>query len=146
MSRAFDILLVEDNPGDVVLFRKALEVATFEHVLHVAGDGVEALDFVRNQGAYADAPKPDLVLLDLHLPRKDGRTVLAEMKADPDLETIPVLVLSTSGRPEDIEASYAGQASSYIEKAVDAEGFRDVVRHIERYWLTAAGGGNVDGR
>lgn len=147
MGRTFEILLVEDDPADVVLFRKALESARFEYHLHIACDGVEALDFVRQRGERAEAPRPDLVLLDLHLPRKDGRAVLAEIKADASLQDIPVLVLSTSQSPEDIEASYAGRASTYIEKALDAEGFRATVRHIERYWLNAVeGGGSHDPR
>lgn len=135
---AFQILLVEDNPGDVLLFRKALESAGFDHTLHVATDGIQALDFMGRKGEYADAPTPNLVVLDLELPRKSGREVLLELKADPVLQEIPVLVLTTSARAEDVQASYAGRASTYIEKAHDLQGYRDVVFHIERYWLASA--------
>ena len=135
-GRAIEILLVEDNPGDVRLTIEGLNEAKVRNNLHVARDGVEALEFLRRQGEFADAVRPDLILLDLNLPRMDGREVLAEVKADPDLKTIPVVVLTTSSAEQDILQSYQLQANCYITKPVDLEQFIKVVRSIEDFWLT----------
>jgi CheY-like chemotaxis protein len=135
-GRPIEILLVEDNPGDVRLTVEALKEGKVRHNLRVAHDGVEALAFLRRQGAFADAVRPDLILLDLNLPRMDGREVLAEVKSDPDLKIIPVVVLTTSGAEQDIVRTYQLQANCYITKPVDLEQFITVVRSIEEFWLT----------
>jgi two-component system, chemotaxis family, response regulator Rcp1 len=135
-GRPIDILLVEDNPGDVRLTIEALRESKVRNHLHVATDGVEAMAFLRRDGHYANAVRPDLVLLDLNLPRKDGREVLADMKADPELKTIPVVVLTTSRAEQDVFRSYELQANCYISKPVDLEQFITVVRAIEDFWLT----------
>ena len=131
-----DILLVEDNPGDVVLTREALKEAKVRNNLFVAQDGVEAMEFLRGQGKHKDSPRPHLVLLDLNLPRKDGRQVLAEIKNDPELRRIPVVILTTSKSEEDILRSYDLHANCYVTKPVDLEQFIHVVRSIEDFWLT----------
>ena len=131
-----DILLVEDNPGDVRLTVEALKEARVLNVLSVARDGVDALDFLRQEGSHADAPRPDLILLDLNLPKKDGREVLAEIKADESLKRIPVVVLTTSRAEQDIVKSYDLHANCYITKPVDLEQFIEVVQSIEDFWLT----------
>jgi two-component system, chemotaxis family, response regulator Rcp1 len=136
IGRPIDILLVEDNPGDVRLTIEALRESKVRNHLHVATDGVEAMAFLRRDGHYANAVRPDLVLLDLNLPRKDGREVLADMKADPELKTIPVVVLTTSRAEQDVFRSYELQANCYISKPVDLEQFITVVRSIEDFWLT----------
>ena len=130
------ILLVEDNPADIRLTIEALREGKIANRLNVAKDGVEALDFLQRRGAFADAPRPDLVLLDLNLPKKDGREVLAEIKADDSLKRIPVVVLTTSQAEEDILKSYNLHANCYISKPVDLEQFITVVRTIEDFWLT----------
>jgi CheY-like chemotaxis protein len=135
-GRAIEILLVEDNPGDVRLTIEGLNEAKVRNNLQVARDGVEALEFLRRQGRFGDAVRPDLILLDLNLPRMDGRQVLAEVKSDPDLKTIPVVVLTTSSAEQDILHSYQLQANCYITKPVDLEQFIKVVRSIEDFWLT----------
>jgi CheY-like chemotaxis protein len=135
-GRAVEILLVEDNPGDVRLTIEGLKEAKVRNNLHVARDGVEALEFLRRQGQFDDAVRPDLILLDLNLPRMDGREVLAVIKSDPDLKTIPVVVLTTSSAEQDVLHSYELQANSYITKPVDLEQFIKVVRSIEDFWLT----------
>jgi chemotaxis family two-component system response regulator Rcp1 len=135
-GRAIEILLVEDNPGDVRLTREGLNEGKVRNNLHVATDGVEALKFLRREAGYADAVRPDLILLDLNLPRKDGREVLSEIKADPDLKTIPVVVLTTSRAEQDVLHSYELQANCYITKPVDLEQFIMVVKSIEDFWLT----------
>ena len=135
-GRAIEILLVEDNPGDVRLTIEGLNEAKVHNNLHVARDGVEALGFLRRQGQFADAVRPDLILLDLNLPRMDGREVLAEVKSDPDLKAIPVVVLTTSSAEQDILHSYQLQANCYITKPVDLEQFITVVRSIQDFWLT----------
>jgi CheY-like chemotaxis protein len=134
--RAIEILLVEDNPGDVRLTLEALKEGRVRHHLHVAHDGVEALAFLRRQGQFAAAVRPDLILLDLNLPRMDGREVLAEVKSDPTLKIIPIVVLTTSRAEQDIFFSYQLQANCYITKPVDLERFITVVRSIEEFWLT----------
>ena len=135
-GRPIEILLVEDNPGDVRLTVEGLNEGKVANNLHVAKDGVEALAFLRKEGDYSDAVRPDLILLDLNLPRKDGREVLADIKADPDLKTIPVVVLTTSRAEQDVLHSYQLQANCYITKPVDLEQFIHVVKSIEDFWLT----------
>lgn len=134
--RPIDILLVEDNPGDVDLARDALESGKIHVVLSAVGDGVEAMAFLRRQGEYADAPRPDLVILDLNLPKKDGREVLAEIKADGDLKRIPVVILTTSREEEDIIKTYNLHANCFITKPIDLNQFIKVVHTIEDFWLT----------
>lgn len=133
---SFDILLVEDNPGDARLAQEALKEGRMSSRLKVVVDGVEAMTYLRREGAFGDAPRPHLVLLDLNLPRKDGRQVLAEMKADPDLRRIPVVVLTTSQAEQDISRSYDLHANCYITKPVDLDRFISVVRSIEEYWCS----------
>jgi two-component system, chemotaxis family, response regulator Rcp1 len=135
-GRLINILLVEDNPADVRLTEEALkEAANALTRLHVASDGAEALDFLHRRGEYANAPRPDLMLLDLNLPRIDGRQVLAEVKADPDLRRIPVVVLTTSPSEDDILHAYDQHVNSYIRKPVDLDQFFDVLKAIDDYWL-----------
>ncbi len=131
-----EILLVEDNPGDVRLTQEALREGKVKNNLHVARDGVEALAFLRREGVHKDAARPDLVLLDLNLPRKDGREVLAEIKADPNLKMLPVVVLTTSSAENDIVNTYSLHANCYITKPVDLEQFVKVVKSIDDFWLT----------
>ena len=133
---AMNVLLVEDNPGDVRLTREALKDAKMHLNLHVASDGMEAMEFLRREGRYHDSPRPDLVLLDLNLPRKDGRAVLEEIKTDDALKSIPVVVLTTSSSDVDIQRSYMLHANCYIAKPVDMEGFLTVVRSIDDFWLS----------
>jgi two-component system, chemotaxis family, response regulator Rcp1 len=130
-----DILLVEDNPGDARLTREALRDAKVRNNLHVVPDGVEALAFLRRQGRYAEAPSPDLILLDLNLPKKDGREVLEEIKQEDGLRHIPVVVLTTSQAEKDILESYRLQANAYVTKPVDLDQFLEVVKSIEQFWL-----------
>src|SRR4051794_28214029 len=133
--KPIEILLVEDSPADVDLTREALEDAKVHNNLNVVNDGVEALAFLRREGVHAAAPRPDLILLDLNLPKKDGREVLAEIKADPILRRIPVVILTTSQAEQDILKSYDLHANCYISKPVDLDAFVDVVRSIEGFWL-----------
>ena len=135
-ARPIEILLVEDNPGDVRLTIEGLRETKVHNHLSVARDGVEALAMLRREGAFADVVRPDLILLDLNLPRKDGREVLAEIKADPELKTIPVVVLTTSRAEQDVLRSYELQANCYITKPVDLEQFLTVVQSIENFWLS----------
>jgi CheY-like chemotaxis protein len=135
-GRPIEILLVEDNPGDVRLTQEALKDAKVLNKLRVVGDGVEALAFLRRQGKYAHAVRPGLILLDLNLPKMDGRKVLAEIKEDPDLKRIPVVVLTISKAEEDIIKTYELHANCYITKPVDLEQFMEVVKAIENFWLT----------
>jgi chemotaxis family two-component system response regulator Rcp1 len=132
----FSILLVEDNPGDVRLTIEALEENKFYVDLDVAKDGEEALGFLRQQGQYADARRPNLILLDLNLPRKDGREVLTEIKSDPDLQRIPVVILTTSQAEEDVLRTYNLHANCYVTKPVDLDQFIKVVKSIEEFWFT----------
>jgi CheY-like chemotaxis protein len=134
--RPIDILLVEDNPGDVDLAREALGMGKLHNTLHVAQDGVVAMDFLRKAGKYAAAPRPDLIILDLNLPRKDGRQVLAEIKEDDDLKRIPVVILTTSSAEEDILKTYNLHANCYITKPIDMKQFLRVVQSIEEFWLS----------
>lgn len=135
-ARAIDILLVEDNPGDVDLAREALGMGKLHNNLHVAQDGVVAMDFLRKVGKYASAPRPDLIILDLNLPKKDGRQVLAEVKADENLKRIPVVILTTSSAEEDILKTYNLHANCYITKPLDMKQFLRVVQSIEEFWLS----------
>lgn len=135
-GQPIEILLVEDNPGDVRLTREVFKEGKVRNNLSVASDGVEALAFLRREGEYADAPRPDVILLDLNLPRKDGREVLAEIKEDPDLRRLPVVVLTTSQAEQDILKSYNLHANCYITKPVDLERFITVVKSIETFWLS----------
>jgi len=130
------VLLVEDDPGDVVLTREAFEDFKVHNALHVVSDGVEAMAFLRNEGEHAAAPRPDLVLLDLNLPRMDGREVLAAVKADPGLRTIPIVVLTTSQAEEDVLRSYELHANAYVTKPVDFERFIEVVRQIDDFFVS----------
>lgn len=135
LGRPAEILLVEDNLGDIRLTEEVLKDSKVSNRLSVARDGVEALAFVRREGIFADAPQPDLILLDLNLPKKDGREVLAEIKADEGLRQIPVVILTTSEAETDVLKSYRLHANCYITKPVDFERFFNVVRSIEDFWL-----------
>ncbi len=130
-----EILLAEDNPGDVKLTRKALEKGKLVNNLHVVNDGVEAMAFLRREGEHADEPRPDLILLDLNMPRMDGQEVLAEIKEDEQLRRIPVVVLTSSDAEEDIVKSYELHANAYLTKPVDFDGFLEVVQTLEDFWL-----------
>ncbi len=131
-----EILLVEDNPGDERLTREALREGKVYHNLHWVKDGVQAMEFLRRQGKYANVPRPDIVLLDLNLPKKDGREVLEEIKTDEDLKRIPVVVLTTSKAEEDVLRTYNLHANCYVTKPVDLEKFIVVVKSIDVFWLT----------
>jgi CheY-like chemotaxis protein len=135
-NRPIEILLVEDNPGDARLTEEALKEGKVRNNLHMARDGVEAMAFLRREGTYKDAPRPDLVLLDLNLPRKDGREVLEEIKSDDKLKRIPVVVLTTSKAEEDVLRTYNLHANCYVTKPVDLEKFMVVVKTIDVFWLT----------
>ena len=134
--RPIEILLVEDSPGDVRLTKEALKEGKVLNHLHIAGDGVEALAFLRREGSYAGVPRPDLILLDLNLPRKDGREVLETIKEDPELRRIPVVILTTSSAERDVLQSYDLHANCYVTKPVDLQQFISVVRSVEDFWLT----------
>lgn len=135
-GRLINILLVEDNPADVRLTEEALkETANARTRLHVASDGAQAMEFLHREGEYASAPRPDLMLLDLNLPRIDGREVLARVKGDPDLRRIPVVVLTTSPSEDDILHAYNQHVNSYIRKPVDLDEFFTVLKAIDDYWL-----------
>jgi len=136
--KTVEILLAEDNPGDVRLTRQALKAGNIRANLNVAGNGEEALAMLRRQGSYKNAPRPDLLLLDLNMPRKDGRAVLAEMKQDPRLDCIPVIVLTGSDAEEDVVKSYKLHASCYIVKPADVSAFERVVTAIEDFWFSTA--------
>ncbi len=133
--RPIEILLVEDSPSDVRLTLKVLNQAKVANRVSHVEDGVEALEFLRHEGKYKDSPRPDLILLDLNLPRKDGREVLEELKNDPEFATIPVVVLTTSKAEQDILRSYELRANCYITKPVDFPGLLDVIQSIEKFWL-----------
>jgi len=135
LAKPVEILLVEDNPGDVRLTREAFRDARVSNRLHTVSDGVEALSFLAREGEYRDAPLPDLILLDLNLPRKDGREVLAKVKADERLRSIPVVVMTTSKADEDVVRAYGLHANCYIVKPLDFDRFVDVIRTIESFWL-----------
>ena len=135
-STPIEILMVEDNPDDVDLTKEALKEAKVRNNLHTVDDGVQALAFLRREKAYTDMPRPDLILLDLNLPKKDGREVLEEIKSDGDLRRIPVVVLTTSQAEEDILKVYNLNANCYITKPVDFDRFVKVVKSIEEFWFT----------
>ncbi|MCG8418756.1 MAG: response regulator [Proteobacteria bacterium] len=135
MQKTIEILLVEDNPADVDLTVETLELAKIRNRLHVVRDGVEALQFLRREGNFADVSRPDLILLDLNLPKKDGREVLGELKQDPELRSIPVVVLTSSDAERDVVKTYDLGANCYITKPVDLDQFADVVKSIEDFWF-----------
>jgi two-component system, chemotaxis family, response regulator Rcp1 len=137
-ARTIEILLVEDNPGDVRLTLEAFKEAEVPNNFSVVNDGVEALSYLRQEGPYANSAVPDLILLDLNLPKKDGREVLAEIKADRLLRKIPVVILTTSAAKEDIAQAYSTHANGYITKPVNLHEFLRVVHSIENFWLTVA--------
>jgi CheY-like chemotaxis protein len=134
--RPVEVLLVEDNPGDVRLTMEAFKEGKIRNHMSVVSDGVEALAFLRRKGPYANAPRPDIILLDLNLPKKNGRDVLAEIKAEDDLKRIPVVVLTTSNEEKDILGTYDLHANHYITKPVDFAQFVTAVKLIENFWLT----------
>jgi CheY-like chemotaxis protein len=131
-----EVLLVEDSPGDVRLTREALKDAKVHIHLHVVSDGAEAMAFLGHEGEHANVPRPDLILLDLNLPKKDGREVLEEIKESPTLKSIPVVILTTSESETDIQGSYQHHANCYITKPVDLDGFLKVVKSIDSFWLS----------
>ena len=133
---SIEVLLVEDDPGDVVLIQEAFEDNKVRNRLHCVSDGVDALRFLRRQDEFADAPRPDLILLDLNLPRMDGREVLQALKADADLRSIPVVVLTTSEAEEDVVRSYSLHANAYVTKPVDFDRFIEVVRQIDEFFVS----------
>ena len=135
-GKPIEVLLVEDDPGDVLLIREAFDFNKVHNNLNVVSDGEQALDYLRGAGDYADRIRPDLVLLDLNLPRKDGREVLAEVKGDPDLRTIPIVVLTTSEAEEDVLKSYQLHANAYVTKPVDFERFVSIVRQIDDFFVS----------
>jgi chemotaxis family two-component system response regulator Rcp1 len=135
-ANALQILLVEDNPGDVRLTREALREGKLNHSLHVARDGVAALAYLHREGEHTEAPRPDLVLLDLNIPKKDGRQVLKEIKVDAELSRIPVVVLTTSQAEEDVVRTYDLHANCYINKPVDFDQFMRVIQAIEDFWFS----------
>ena len=130
-----DILLAEDNPNDIELTKRAFEKGKITNTLHVVNDGIEAMAFLRQEGDYADAPRPDIILLDLEMPRKDGKEVLAELESDPELTQIPVVVLTSSEAERDIVESYKHSANAYLNKPVGYQEFQEIVRQIETFWF-----------
>ena len=134
-TEAVHILLVEDNPGDARLARQGLGKCKIPNDVHVVDDGVKAMAFLHNRGEYATAPRPDLILLDLNLPRKDGREVLREIKEHADFKTIPVIILTTSRAEEDINKTYALHANCYVAKPLELQQFLDAMRSIEDFWF-----------
>ena len=136
LGRPADFLLVEDNPGDVRLTQEALKSHKVQNNLHVVTDGEEAMAFLRRQGKYANAPRPDIILLDLNLPKKDGREVLAEIKSDPNLKTIPVVIITSSEAEQDVIKSYNLNANCYVTKPVNLDQFIKVVQSVNDFWLT----------
>jgi CheY-like chemotaxis protein len=135
-AKPIEILLVEDNPGDSRLAQEALKDSKIRNTIHVAADGMEAMMFLNRKGKWKNAPRPDLILLDLNLPRMDGREVLAAIKSDDDLKRIPVVILTTSKDEEDVLRAYNLHANCYITKPIDLQQFMKVVRSIEDFWLT----------
>ena len=135
-ERQIEVLLVEDDPGDVMMTREAFQDYKLQNQLHVVSDGAEAMEFLRQEGEYAGRPRPDLVLLDLNLPRMDGRQVLEAIKSDPELASIPVVVLTTSENEDDVLRSYSLHANAYVTKPVDFARFIEVVRQIDDFFVT----------
>jgi CheY-like chemotaxis protein len=136
LLNAIDVLLVDDDPGDTLMIREAFADNKVRNELACVADGVEAMQYLRREGRYESAPRPDLILLDLNLPRKDGREVLAEIKSDPVLSTIPVVVLTTSHAEEDVLRSYQLHANAYVTKPVDFERFITVIRQIDEFFVS----------
>ena len=136
LLNAIDVLLVDEDPGDTLMIREAFAHNKVRNELAAVADGVQAMQYLRREGEYANATRPDLILLDLNLPRKDGREVLAEIKSDPELSTIPVVVLTTSHAEEDVLRSYQLHANAYVTKPVDFERFIEVVRQIDEFFVT----------
>jgi two-component system, chemotaxis family, response regulator Rcp1 len=136
LVRRIEILMVEDSPSDALITQEALRLAKLINGLHLVEDGVEALDFLRKRGKYANAPRPDLVLLDLNLPRKSGREVLAEVKGDEGLKTIPIVILTSSKAEADVMKAYGLHANCYVVKPVDFSTFEEVVRSISHFWFS----------
>jgi len=135
-AKPIEILLVEDSPSDTALTKEALEAGKIANILNCVEDGVEAMDYLKKRGKFANSRRPDLIMLDLNLPKKDGREVLRELKSDESLKTIPIIVLTTSRADKDILQSYQLNANCYITKPVDFKQFIDVVKTIEKFWLT----------
>jgi chemotaxis family two-component system response regulator Rcp1 len=135
-ARISNVLLVEDSPGDIRLTQEAFRAANPSVYLHVANDGVEAMVFLRNQNGHASSPRPDMILLDLNMPRMDGRQVLAEIKKDDNLKTIPTVILTTSEAEVDVARSYQLQANCYLTKPVQLDAFEELVKSINEFWLT----------
>jgi two-component system, chemotaxis family, response regulator Rcp1 len=136
--QSIHILLVEDNAAEANLFKEILNEKNMYSSLHTVHDGVEALDFLYKKGKYENAEKPDIIILDLNLPKKDGREVLAEIKTDEKLKVIPVIIMTTSKAPTDIETSYRLQANSYIPKPINLDDYINTIRRIEKFWFTVA--------
>lgn len=136
LPKHIEILLIEDSPADILLTREAFEQNKILNTLHVAEDGVQAMDFLHKRGAYASVPRPDLILLDLNLPRKNGREVLAEIKADSELRKIPIVVLTTSSADEDILRAYDLNANCYVVKPVGFDNFMQAVQSIRHFWFS----------
>lgn len=134
-NRSVQILLVEDNPADARLTQEAIRDTEFRYQLHLAEDGEEAMEFLHQEGEFAGVPRPDLILLDLNLPGMDGREVLAEIKADDDLGSIPVVVLTTSTAQQDLLYSYGLRANSYVNKPIDRDRFNDMIKSVMEYWI-----------
>jgi two-component system, chemotaxis family, response regulator Rcp1 len=135
-KRPVVILMVEDNPTDVLIAREGFAGAKMENTLHVADDGIEAIEFLNQRGKYAAAPRPDLIVLDLNMPRKNGQEVLAEIKSDVTLKNIPVVILTTSKSQDDINRAYGLHANCYISKPVDFDEFTQVVQRIQDFWFS----------
>ncbi|HBP86593.1 MAG: response regulator [Nitrospira sp.] len=136
MHNPIEILLIEDNPADIRLTQEAFREARLQNTIHVVQDGVSAMDFIRQKAPYQHAPRPDLILLDLNLPKKDGREVLRDIKADPHTRTIPVVVLTTSEDEEDVLRSYDLHANAYLVKPIDVLQFITMIRSLESFWLS----------
>jgi two-component system response regulator len=136
LPKHIEILLVEDSPADILLTREAFEQNKIVNAIHITEDGVQAMDFLYQRGTFASAPRPDLILLDLNLPRKNGREVLAEIKADPDLKKIPIVVLTTSSAEEDILKAYDLNANCYVVKPVGFDNFMKAMQSIRHFWFS----------
>ncbi len=137
-TKPIEILLVEDDPGDIRLTKEAFKEGTILHNISTVTDGVEAIRYLTKEGEYSNSPRPDLILLDLNLPKKNGKEVLQFIKLDPDLKIIPVIILSTSSSANDVESAYKLYANSYITKPVDFDSFINVIKTVEKFWLSLA--------
>jgi len=136
--KKIDVLLVEDNPGDVRLTQEALREGKVAVNLNVARDGIEAVDFLYRRGKFEDAPRPELILLDLNLPRRNGREVLSQIKTDPDLRSIPIVVMTTSSADQDVETAYSLNANCFMTKPLELEDYMNMIHSIEDFWFTQA--------